>query len=261
MVSLSQIDEMMSTYIKPQTYPVAIKMLKSEEEIPRDAKRPLKDFGHSFTLCQALALGRKEGLAIVLDRDSQSCPIAMVGLGFVRPEEYLSGKYTVVPINMSVEARRKAAEGMPRFEFGKFKYIAISPIQTARFDPDVIIFYGSGTQVMRMIQGAAFASGEALTSKSVGSGGCLLTVVAPVLEGACKYCVPGNGERRVGLIADGEVGFAMPKNRFEEVMSGLQLSHEGKQTYPISPGYLQLEYKLPPFYEELRKVLIESSKG
>ena len=32
------------------------------------------------------------------------------------------------------------------------------------------------------------------------------------------------------------------------------------QTYPISPGYLQLNYKMPPFYEELRKVLIESSK-
>jgi uncharacterized protein (DUF169 family) len=162
---------------------------------------------------------------------------------------------------MSPEARRKAAASMPRFEFGKFKYIAISPIQTARFDPDVIIFYGSGTQVMRMIQGAVFESGEALTSKSVGSGGCLLTVVAPILEGACKYCVPGNGERRVGLIADGEVGFAMPKNRFEEVMAGLALSHEGKQTYPISPGYLLLDYKMPPFYEELRKVLIERSKG
>lgn len=261
MVSLSKIDETMSTYIRPQTYPVAVKMLKNEEEIPKDAQRPLEDFGHAFTLCQALALGRKEGLTIVLDRNSQSCPIAMVGLGFVRPDAYLSGKYMVVPINMSPEARRKAAASMPRFEFGQFNSIVIAPIQTARFDPDVIIFYGNGTQVMRMIQGAVFESGEALTSKSVGSGGCLLTVVAPVLEGVCKYCVPGNGERRVGLIADGEVGFAMPKNRFEEVMAGLALSHEGKQTYPISPGYLLLDYKMPPFYEDLRKVLLESSKG
>ena len=54
--------------------------------------------------------------------------------------------------------------------------------------------------------------------------------------------------------------FAMPKNRFEEVMKGLELSHEGKQTYPIAPGYLELDYKMPPFYEELRKLLIESSK-
>ena len=260
MVSLKKIDEAMSTYVKHQTYPLAIKMLSSEDEIPQDEKRPLRDFGIPFTLCQALALGRKEGLTIVLDKDSQSCPIALAGLGFVRPEEYLGGKYILAPINQSTEARAKAAETMPRFEFGKFKYILISPILTASFDPDVIIFYGSGVQVMRMIQAAVFASGEALTSKSIGSGGCLLPVVATILEGKCKYTLPGNGERRMGLIADGELAFGMPKERFEEVVNGLKLSHEGKQTYPISPGYLKLEYTLPPTYDELKEALIESSK-
>jgi uncharacterized protein (DUF169 family) len=260
MISLKQIEEAMSTYVRHQTYPLAIKMLCGEDEIPQDAKRPLRDFGVPFSLCQALALGRKEGLSIVLDKDSQSCPIVLAGLGFVRPEEYLSGKYILAPINQSNEARARAADAMPRFEFGKFKYILISPIQTATFDPDVIIYYGSGVQVMRMVQAAVFASGEALTSKSIGSGGCLLPLVAPILEGKCKYALPGNGERRMGLIADGELAFGMPKKRFEEVLNGLKLSHEGKQSYPISPGYLKLEYKFPPTYYELRKALIESSK-
>jgi hypothetical protein len=53
----------------------------------------------------------------------------------------------------------------------------------------------------------------------------------------------------------------MPKNRFEEVMNGLKLSHEGRQDYPISPGYLHLEYQMPPPYSGLRKILIESSEG
>jgi uncharacterized protein (DUF169 family) len=260
MVSLAQIDEAMSTYVKHQTYPLAIKMLKSDNEIPQDAKRPLRDYGASFTLCQALGLCRRDGLTIVLDEESQSCPIALAGLGFVRPEEYLSGKYALAPSNRPAEAQIRAAEAIPRFQFGKFKSMVISPIQIATFDPDVIIFYGNGAQVMRMIQAAVFASGESLTSKSTGAGGCLLPVVASILEGKCKYAVPGNGERRLGLIADGELSFAMPKNRFEEVVRGLQLSHEGKQTYPINPGYLKLEYTLPPTYVELRKALIESSK-
>jgi uncharacterized protein (DUF169 family) len=261
MKSLSKIDEAMSIYIKHQTYPLAIKMLQSEDEISQDAKRPLRDYGASFALCQALAISRKEGLTIVLDKESQSCPIALVGLGFVRPEEYLSGKYALAPNNQPTQARIRAAEAMPRFQFGKFKYILISPIQSASFDPDVVVFYGNGAQVMRMIQAAVFASGESLTSKSIGAGGCLLTAVAPILEGVCKYTVPGNGERRLGLVADGELGFAIPKNRFEEVVSGLKLSHDGKQTYPISPGYLKLDYKFTaPAYIELRKALIESSK-
>ena len=260
MVNLAKIDEVMSTYVRPQTYPLAIKMVSSEDEIPQDAKRPLKDYGASFTLCQALALGRKEGLTIVLDKESQSCPIALAGLGFVRPDEYLSGKYTLAPVNRPAEVQKKAAEAIPRFEFGRFNHILISPIQTANFDPDVIIFYGNGAQVMRMIQAAVFASGESLTSKSTGAGGCLLPIVVPILGGECNYAVPGNGERRLGLIADGELAFAMPRNRFEEVVKGLKLSHEGRQTYPISPGYLKLEYTFPPSYAELRKALIESSK-
>ena len=64
----------------------------------------------------------------------------------------------------------------------------------------------------------------------------------------------------MGLIADGELAFAMPKNQFEEVVDGLKLSHEGKQTYPISPGYLKLEYQFPPSYEKLRELLIKGTK-
>ena len=259
MLSLARIDEVISTYIKPQTHLVAVKMIKSGDSVPEGAKQPLRDFGASFTLCQALALSRREGLTLVLDRQSQSCPIALVGLGFVKPEEYLSGKYALAPTNQSIEARQKIAEQLPRFQYGQFNAIVVSPLPKADFDPDVILFYGNGAQVMRMIQAAVFASGERLTSQATGSGGCLLPIVSSILEGRCKFSVPGNGERRLGLIADGELAFAMPKKRFEEVIDGLKLSHEGKQTYPISPGYLKLEYQMPPAYAELRKLLVGQS--
>jgi uncharacterized protein (DUF169 family) len=260
MVSLKEIEEVMSVYIKHQTHPLAIKMLRQEDGMPEGAKNPVRDYGVSFSLCQALALSRKEGLTIVLDKTSQSCPIALTGLGLVSPEEFLSGKFVLAPTNQSPEARKKIAGSLPRFPFGKYQHILISPIKTAAFDPDVIVFYGSGAQVMRMIQAAVFSSGKALTSMATGSGGCLLPLVACMLEGECKYAVPGNGDRRLGLVADGELAFGMPRARFEEVITGLKLSSEGKQTYPISPGYLKMEYQLPPSYGALRKALLESSK-
>ncbi len=260
MVSLKEIEEVMSITIKHQTHPLAIKLLRPGDEIPEGVKNPVKDYGVPFSLCQALALSRKEALTIVLDKNSQSCPIALAGLGFVRPEAFLSGNYMLAPTNQSPEARKKIAGSLPRFPFGKYQHILISPIKTASFDPDVIVFYGSGAQVMRMIQAAVFSSGKGLTSIAMGTGGCLLPIVASVLEGECKVAVPGNGDRRLGLVGDGELGFGMPRERFEEVINGLKLSQEGKQTYPISPGYLKLEYKLPPSYVELRKALLESSK-
>lgn len=260
MVSLKEIEEVMSIHIKHQTHPLAIKLLRREDGIPEGVKNPVRDYGVPFSLCQALALSRKEGLTIGLDKNSQSCPIALAGLGFVMPEEFLSGNYMLAPTNQSPEARKKIAGSLPRFPFGKYQHILISPISVASFDPDVIVFYGSGAQVMRMIQAAVFSSGKGLTSIAMGTGGCLLPIVAAVLEGECKVTVPGNGDRRLGLVADGELGFGMPRERFEEVINGLKLSQEGKQNYPISPGYLKLEYKLPPSYVELRKALLESSK-
>jgi len=260
MVSLKEIEEVMSVYIKHQTHPLAVKLLRQEDRIPEGAKSPVKDFGVPFSLCQALALSRKEGLTILLDKNSQSCPIALAGLGLVRPEEFLSGKFVLAPINQSPEARKKIAASLPRFPFGKYQQVLIAPIKAAAFDPDVIVFYGSGVQVMRMIQAAVFSSGKALSSMATGSGGCLLPIVASMVEGECKYAVPGNGDRRLGLVADGELTFGMPRERFEEVINGLKLSSEGKQTYPISPGYLKLEYALPPSYGALRKALLESSK-
>jgi uncharacterized protein (DUF169 family) len=260
MVSLKEIEEVMSVTIKHQTHPLAVKLLRQEDAIPEGAKSPMKDFGVRFSLCQAFALSRKEGLTIVLDKNSQSCPIALAGLGLVRPEQFLSGKFVLAPINQSPEARQKIAASLPRFPFGRYQRVLISPIKTAGFDPDVIVFYGSGAQVMRMIQAAVFSSGKALTSVATGSGGCLLPIVASMLEGECKYIVPGNGDRRLGLVADGELAFGMPRERFEEVIQGLKLSSEGKQTYPISPGYLKTEYQFPPSYEALRKALLESSK-
>jgi uncharacterized protein (DUF169 family) len=261
MVSLAKLDEAITSYVKPQTDLIAVKMLGREDNIPGDAKNPVRDFGAALTLCQALALCRREGMSLVLDRQSQSCPIALVGLGFVKPDSYLSGKYVLAPINQSLEARKKIAGALPRFPYGQFSSILLSPVPKADFDPDVILLYGNGAQVMRMIQAAVFASGESLKSKSTGSGGCLHQIVTSILDGKCKFSVPGNGERRLGLIGDGEFAFAMPRNRFDEVVSGLHLSHEGKQTYPISPGYLKMEYQMPPSYIELREQLIKGSNN
>ena len=40
----------------------------------------------------------------------------------------------------------------------------------------------------------------------------------------------------------------------------LKLFDEGRQTYPISPGDLTMEYKLPASYIELHKALLEGSQ-
>ena len=254
-----QILEAINTYVKPIDYPLAVKMIKKGDEIPASAKKPLEDLGTPVALCQAYALGRKEGLTLLLDKNSQHCPIALAGLGFVKPDLFLTGEDVLAPVNQSVAARKKRAGEMPRFEYGTYEGILIAPLSSADFDPDVVLMYGSSAQVMRMIQAAVFSDGASLTSASSGSGGCLLPIAGTMRTDECKYSIPGNGERRLGLVADHEMVFGMPRCCFDDVVEGLKLSHDGKQNFPISPGYLKSEYKMPPKYNALRQALLESS--
>ena len=259
MTDYARINKAINTYVKPIDETLAVKMVKKGDEIPDNAKKPLEDFNTPVALCQAITLGRKEGLTILLDKQSQSCPIALAGLGFVKPDEFLTGEHVLAPVNQSVAARKKRSEEMPRFEYGIYEGVLIGPLVSVDFEPDIILLYGSSAQVMRMIQAAVFEDGGSLSSASAGSGGCMLPIAGAMLDGECKYVIPGNGERRLGLVADGEMGFSMPKNRFDEVVEGLKLSHDGKQNFPISAGYLKSEYKMPPTYNKLRQALLDSS--
>ena len=52
--------------IRLQTFPLAIKLLEKETDIPKGAERPLRDFGYRMTLCQGYALSRKESKLIAM---------------------------------------------------------------------------------------------------------------------------------------------------------------------------------------------------
>ena len=41
--------------------PIAVKMVCSEEEIPAEAIRPMRDLGHHLSLCQVFSKCRRQG--------------------------------------------------------------------------------------------------------------------------------------------------------------------------------------------------------
>ena len=53
MISLKEIEETMSVFIRHQTHPLAVKMLRPGDVVPEGAKNPVRDFGVPFSLCQA----------------------------------------------------------------------------------------------------------------------------------------------------------------------------------------------------------------
>ncbi|MHA1583289.1 MAG: DUF169 domain-containing protein [Candidatus Baldrarchaeia archaeon] len=47
--------------LRLETYPVAVKLVKSDEELPSNVRRPSKIFGFKINLCQAFSMSRRYG--------------------------------------------------------------------------------------------------------------------------------------------------------------------------------------------------------
>ena len=74
------------------TFPLAVKLLEKEEDIPAEAKRPLRDFGYHLTACQAFAMSRREGATIAMLKEDMWCFEPVIGFGIAEaPQYFLDG--------------------------------------------------------------------------------------------------------------------------------------------------------------------------
>jgi len=87
-MSFRETAEKMSQILELQHSPIAVRLIKSGEEIPKNIKVPDKRSRH----CQLLMLTR-HGETLLLTPDHLSCPAAAAAFGFAPlPEMISSGK-------------------------------------------------------------------------------------------------------------------------------------------------------------------------
>src|SRR5947208_17005627 len=82
MIDVKTADRELQFYIRPQTFPVAIGMLKPGEPIPDKARRPARDFKKLSMNCQVIDMARRYGWMIALTREDQPCSLGIAALGF-----------------------------------------------------------------------------------------------------------------------------------------------------------------------------------
>ena len=85
MIDVKTADKELQTYIRPQTFPVAIRMLKPGEPIPERAKRPARDFKKLSMACQVIDMSRRYGWMIALTREDHICSLGITAIGFDKP--------------------------------------------------------------------------------------------------------------------------------------------------------------------------------
>ena len=231
-MDLKKIDDAINQYVRPQTFPVALKLCQSDDDLPEKVRMPLRDLGYPIALCQATALTRRFGWTMALGKEDQCCIGGANAMGF-----------------------ESGSEGGPvgedkQLEPGKFKYHLTATLDRADFEPDVIVIYGNSAQIMRLVQSATGGPGGegTLNAVATGFGDCGDIVARTVINDECQFILPSGGDRVWGSTQDHEVIFTMPKSKFDVVAQGLENTHKMGFRYPVITD-IRHRPNLPPFLE------------
>jgi uncharacterized protein (DUF169 family) len=239
--------------VKPISRPLAIKMIKGEDEIPKGAKRPTKDYGACMSTCQVFALSRKYGETVIQLFDDMWCPEPVIGFGLVEPPQYfLEGRNRYPDGVSSLEAGSNWAREFPRFEVGRYIGVLSAPLRIASFEPDVAIFYCSSAQLLKLLLGIAYHDGRDLPVILGGHAACVYGVVPPIKRNQCWVTVPCRGDRGRAGTQDDELIFSVPKDQIGRLAHGLEQPGTGA----IPTGFSMVaEYGLSKSYAEMARLI------
>src|SRR5204862_6473596 len=85
MIDVKTADRELQFYIRPQTFPVALRMLRPGEPIPEKARRPARAFKQLSMNCQVIDMARRYGWMIALTREDHICSLGIAARGFEKP--------------------------------------------------------------------------------------------------------------------------------------------------------------------------------
>jgi uncharacterized protein (DUF169 family) len=249
-------------YFFLKTFPIAVKLLKSESETPEGAVRPKRDRQEHLAMCQAFATVRRQGTTLAMFIEDHWCFEPIISYGLVPPpRDYLEGATNSFFIADKAAAAQHARD-MSRLPVGKYAGMALGPLKSVKFVPDLAMIYCNTAQLRHLLFSLRYANGRQVTSTLDPIGSCVHSVVPSMLGGECYVTVPDPGDYERAMAQEDEMILSVPARRLEELMDGVyhfEKSNRGYRrfTYAMKPDFPQ-----PQFYREyFKKWGLDGPKG
>jgi len=228
--------EELENYLLLRRSPIAVKMLEKEADIPKGAVRPKKDRGYHLAQCQTFAMSSREGTTVAMLKEDHWCPAPLMAYGMVqRPESVTSTSH---PYDC--------------FEVGKYVGIVTAPLKRAAFEPDVVIVYSNTSQLRGLLLSLSVAD-VPLVNGHFFPPSCAWSVVNPMKTGLYWVVLPDPGEYQRALTSEGDMMFAVPKNRLDSLMAGVRKNEHGPFAYRDHQMFMQPDFERPDFYKQMFK--------
>jgi uncharacterized protein (DUF169 family) len=255
--TLQRLDDALARYVRPDTFPLALRMLKPGEEIPPDLKVPSRDLGEQWIVCQSIGIARRYGWGVAVGKKDVICPLATIAFGFRKPnDEYLKGFAAVGMYCKDDEAAANLEAGTWRFDPGTYEHVCVAPLNRVKFEPHVVALYGNSAQVLRLVHATLYKRGGRVVSTSAGRLDCAEIVIQTMRTNEPHVILPCTGDRVFGMAQDTEMVFAFPWHWADEIIEGLKGTHNGGIRFPITVA-MRETVNMPPTYQELMKKLEE----
>jgi len=249
--------------LRMSTYPLAVKMLRKDEDIPKLAKRPLKDFGYHLNTCQCFAISRRIGEMVAQKQEDMWCFEPVIAFGFTGGniaaynegvKFFLAGKTRYPSGAKDLATASKWAHSFPRFEADKYAAIVSAPLMRAGFEPDLVLLYVNASQLNQILAGITFEWGENVVCEISAHGGCVNYIVPPIKSGRFWVSNPCFGDFTLAANRPDELVFSAPLAKVEQLLVGIRQRASYGQGMPLR-YQMEPEGWLPDSYTEIARVM------
>jgi uncharacterized protein (DUF169 family) len=243
-----------------RTYPLAVKLIEREEQIPQEAMRPMRDEGYHYDLCQAFALCRREATTVALLIDDMWCFEPVIGYGMAEPPQgFLDGKNRYPQDVASMEAGSHYAADLPKMPIGKYIGVVAAPLHKTTVVPDVVAIYADSEQISLLLLAREHKDGHDLSLHLSSHAACVYGIVPSMKSGECNIAIPCRGDHYNAMAGNDEMIFSMPLAKIDEIMTGLRFLERNGCRIPRSYK-MQREPLHPQSYHDMAAQLGMASK-
>ena len=222
--------------LKMRTFPVAVKMLRTEADIPEGALRPRRDKGYHLAQCQAFSLARRQGTTVAMLKEDHWCFAPLLAYGIIDdPDDEFVNAHT----------------SFPRFKPGVYIGMVSAPLHKATFEPDVVLLYVTPAQLRSLLMIVKFTDQKTITSEFDPIDSCCYDIVPVVENDEFRVTVPDPGEHARAAASDDEMIFSIPGAKLPAVVEGLHRMEEMAEHDTFAHIEICPDFHRPDFYRRL----------
>ena len=164
---------------------------------------------------------------------------AVVGLG-PQDEAFRAGREFVGVWHATPEDARLRQEALTVVPHGRYRALAVSPLESGRLDPpDICLVYATPGQMILFINGLQWKGYRKFDWSVVGETACADSWGRALATGEPSLSLPCFAERRFGGVPDDEMLMALPPSYLPVAIEGLKALAKNGIRYPIAPYGIQ----------------------